>query len=461
MQENKVRISEIFNSRLDPHFYRKEFLKLRNSLDDSKTYRLGDIVEFSNETWDQKSKFEDEFPYIEISEIDIRTGIIQNINWCSLAKAPSRAKMVVHTGDIIISTTRPNRGAISVIPTKFDGYIASTGFSVIRSIKINNLNKEYLYEYLRTSISLRQMLRHSSGGNYPAITQEELKKILIYVPDASIQIKIVKLLSEARIGLQKKINKAANLITSISDILLEELKIKIPDKNSEKVYKTSIENLFNNRIDVEYHQPKYEELEQMLINNPNCTNLSKAFDSNGLVKGYLPKDNERDGNIKYLQIKNVLQDGYIDIQNFAHANNGIYKNSQKLNKNDIIIVATGATIGKVGLWNDENGCYLGGDMFKFQVNKDFYPYYILAYLLSPLGQLQIKRNITGATNGHLSPIDIENLKIIKLSKELQKELSEEYKERLKQAKELRKQADIEFDSVKEKVERIILGKESL
>jgi type I restriction enzyme S subunit len=40
-------------------------------------------------------------------------------------------------------------------------------------------------------LSLKQMLRRASGGNYPAITQEELAKVLIPLPDKATQEAIV------------------------------------------------------------------------------------------------------------------------------------------------------------------------------------------------------------------------------------------------------------------------------
>lgn len=470
MQENKIRISEIFNSRLDPHFYKKEFLELRNSLNNSKTYKLGEVVEFSSETWDQKSKFKDEFPYIEISEIDIITGTIQNINWCPLAKAPSRAKMVVHSGDIIISTTRPNRGAISVIPSKYDGYIASTGFSIIRNIKTNNLNKEYLYEYLRTNISLRQMLRHSSGGNYPAITQEELKKILIYVPDMSAQRKIVKLLSDARIGLQNKLNKAENLITSIRDTLLYELCIKIPDMNSKKVYKTSVENLFSTRIDPKYHQPKYENLEKNIKSNNKKIYSIESLDNicKEVISGQRPKGGVSQilEGIPSIGGEHVFKDGTIAVENLKYIPEDFHQKQlkSKIKPLDIILVKDGATTGKVGIIPEDypyNEANINEHVFILRCKDNIDPYYLLTFLMSDIGQIQIEREISGATIMGITKDSLKNILIPIPSVSIQNSISNEYKKCLELAKQLKSEANSEYEKAKQRVEDIILGKESL
>ncbi len=186
-----IRVSA-FESRLDPHFYLPNFKELLDNIRKTKYAQLENLVEFSKETWNQKDGFENEFPYIEISEIDLSSGKINNVSLVPIAEAPSRAKMVVRENDIIISTTRPNRGAISLIEKDKDGFIASTGFAILRNLKTKDISKEYLFYMLRTQICLLQILQRSSGGSYPAITAEELKNIYIPIPSKEIQQEIVK-----------------------------------------------------------------------------------------------------------------------------------------------------------------------------------------------------------------------------------------------------------------------------
>ncbi len=180
-----------FESRLDPHFYLPNFKALLDNIRKTKNAQLGELIEFSKETWNQKDSFENEFPYIEISEIDLSSGKINNVSMVLISEAPSRAKMVVRTNDIIVSTTRPYRGAISLIDAEKDGNIASTGFAILRNLKTDSISKEYLFYILRTQICLQQMLQRSSGGSYPAITAEELRNIYIPIPDKAIQQEVV------------------------------------------------------------------------------------------------------------------------------------------------------------------------------------------------------------------------------------------------------------------------------
>lgn len=164
---------------------------MREAIEKENNYELGELVEFSRETWDTKSIYSEQFPYIEISSIDTVLGEVVQADYVPVAEAPSRAKMIVRDGDIIISTTRPSRGAIAPISEKENEFIASTGFSVLRDIKNDNLLRDYLLIILRTKLSLLQMEQRTAGGNYPAITTEDLKKIRIVVPSIEKQERII------------------------------------------------------------------------------------------------------------------------------------------------------------------------------------------------------------------------------------------------------------------------------
>lgn len=212
----KQRVSAIIGERYDVQFH----MRIKHIVDTIRTtpHRLlGEIAEFSSEGWDQKSLFDDMFPYIEISSIDILTGKIGEIEPIPIKQAPSRAKKIVRKNDILISTTRPNRGAISIYD-KNEISIASTGFSIIRKVDECVL-KEFLFMALRTPLSLEQMAIRCSGGNYPAIIESELKRIMIPIPPLKVQKEIIETVSKMR-------NKAEQLKKD-SDALYEEAKQEV------------------------------------------------------------------------------------------------------------------------------------------------------------------------------------------------------------------------------------------
>ena len=179
---------QVDSGRFDPHYHLPRFARIEDALSRTQCERLGDIVEFSKETWKPQDHTQSVFRYIEISTVSPQTG---EASWDEVPteEAPSRARMKVRTDDIIVSLTRPHHGSIAHLGPDFDGCIASTGFAVIRSVA-TRLHREYLWSVLRSRVCLSQMLQRASGGNYPAILESELAKLLVPVPNKEVQIRI-------------------------------------------------------------------------------------------------------------------------------------------------------------------------------------------------------------------------------------------------------------------------------
>lgn len=172
-------------NRIDPHFYLPVFMEKVEKIKKRSYARLGELVLFSKETTDFSEFPNGVFEYLEISGVAL--GINEyRTSTTAVNDAPSRAKMKTKAGDIVISTTRPHRGAIAEIID--NGIIASTGFSIIREID-NAIEKGWLLFTLLSRPILLQLLQRSSGGNYPAITEEEIKRICIPLLDLNVQKK--------------------------------------------------------------------------------------------------------------------------------------------------------------------------------------------------------------------------------------------------------------------------------
>ncbi len=173
-------------ARFDPHFHLPAFAQVLRLLAANGSDPLGSLVTFSKETWKPEQHEGDIFRYIEISGVNRETGEATAVE-TPVSDAPSRARMAVVFGDIIVSLTRPHHGSIAQITRELDGGVASTGFAVIREVNEARLLRDYLWCILRTKMCLSQMLQRASGGNYPAITEPELAKVLIPVPDMGVQ----------------------------------------------------------------------------------------------------------------------------------------------------------------------------------------------------------------------------------------------------------------------------------
>jgi len=182
---------------------------------------LGNLIEFRIKLGIKVVFMKMNFLTLEISGIDLYTGEIKNFENIKVIEAPSRAKMIVKYGDIIVSTTRPHRGAIAYIDQQYDNYIASTGFVILRKLKNTNVSKECLFFILRSDLVLQQMLQRSSVVIILLLLVMNLKKIVIPVPSVDIQNEIVNLMQFAYHHKQQIDKVAKELLSGIDGYIMK------------------------------------------------------------------------------------------------------------------------------------------------------------------------------------------------------------------------------------------------
>ena len=244
--------------RFDPRYHSPIFAKNLERVKQKGWRTIADCCEISNETWDREKLFSEQFPYIEIAAINTDDGVISSVDNLPTAEAPSRAQMVVRSGDILVSTTRPTRNAIARVPDEIGRAIASTGFAVIRDVNEDVVSADYFFHALRFSFCTMQFDQRSSGGNYPAITKDDLRKTIIPIPLPEVQRQIVAELDAAYAAKRKADEKAAQLLASIDDVVLSELGIpKLPPQDTslrKRMFTVSAAEVFENRMDAVAYQ---------------------------------------------------------------------------------------------------------------------------------------------------------------------------------------------------------------
>ncbi len=163
-----------------------------------------EVVEIDRESLNHNTRFDYEFDYISLSDVDSDDFKIETTRQV-FATAPSRARRIVRQGDILMSTVRPNLQGFSLLRSKVKDLIASTGFAVITSKGCSN---EYLFQYLFSEGIQRQFHQLLVGSNYPAINSSDVKKLKVPLPPLPEQKAIARLLSTW----DKAIHKTEQLI---------------------------------------------------------------------------------------------------------------------------------------------------------------------------------------------------------------------------------------------------------
>ena len=166
----------------------------------------------------------DTFSYIDVGTLDNVNHLLSSReNIVDAKDAPSRAKKIVETGDVIYSTVRPYLHNICIIDKDFSFTpIASTAFCVMHANE-EVLDNKYLFYWLLT----KEFDKYSNGDPskgalYPAIGEKDLLRGVIPLPAVSEQKAIVEKI-EAVFEILDKINALQNQYASNQEALRSKL----------------------------------------------------------------------------------------------------------------------------------------------------------------------------------------------------------------------------------------------
>lgn len=154
--------------------------------------KLGKICEINKYSINPLDTPQKEFTYIDIDAVENATGYYSTDKKIIGALAPSRARRIVKSDSVVISTVRPNLRGFIYIGQELENTIFSTGFAVLQSVDKEKLINKYLYQLFMYSEDLMgQMLMAMPKGLYPSINKADIESFRIPLPLMDIQKKIV------------------------------------------------------------------------------------------------------------------------------------------------------------------------------------------------------------------------------------------------------------------------------
>ena len=156
--------------------------------------RLGEVCEEKTGMRDPRREPDKHFRYVDITSVDNKVKRIVEARTLLGKDAPSRARQVIRSGDIIVSTTRPNLNAVALVPPELDDQICSTGFCVLRAQ--SDLDSDYLFAFVQTADFVESLSGLVKGALYPAVTDKQVREQLIPLPPLDEQTRIVAMLGE-------------------------------------------------------------------------------------------------------------------------------------------------------------------------------------------------------------------------------------------------------------------------
>lgn len=128
------------------------------------------------------------YKYIELANIG-KSGEITGCDIQDGENLPTRARRLVHQGDVIVSSIEGSLDSCALVTEDYDAALCSTGFYVLRSSK---LNPETLLTLFK-SLPIQQLMKKGCSGTIlTAISKPELEKLPVPIIRQEVQEEIAQ-----------------------------------------------------------------------------------------------------------------------------------------------------------------------------------------------------------------------------------------------------------------------------
>lgn len=399
------------NLRMDAEFYKPKYLKYEKIIENISNDFLFNLANNKYETFNNKSGF---FEYIEISNINLSTGEYQT-EIIESYFAPSRAKKRVKQDDVLISTVRPNRNAVSIILENKSDLVASTGFCKLTA---ENINPNFLFILFKTSIYREFLERYTTATMYPAVSEDDIMNLKIPLFSNNFQLLTENLVN----GIKNNLFKSKSFYQQSQNILLSELGLlDWKPKHKLSFVKNFSDTKVVGRIDAEYFQPKYNEIVDAIKRYDggwdtlaNLVSLKKCIEVG--ASEYLEEG------IPFIRVSNISA---FEITKEKYISEKLYNEiKQHQPEKGEILLSKDATPGIAYYLNKSPEKMIpSGGILRLKLKNDrINGEYLTLVLNSVIMQQQIKRDVGGSVIVHWRPDQVEKTFIPILKNELQEEI---------------------------------------
>lgn len=316
----------------------------------------------------------DEILYIDISSIDNSVQEVNSITSFTMSNAPSRAQQKVEYGDIIVSTVRPNLKNVAFIKQHDSNLVASSGFCVLRTT--DDIERNYLFRYITSDIFTQHLMKLTTGANYPAVRDLDVRDSTIPLPPKSTQLAIVSELDKINELIRLKKEQLKDFDNLAQSLFYEMFGDPVENEKGWEVKK--LKDISREIGDGLHGTPEYSEVDTgcYFINGNNLENGTIVIKENTKMVSEKTKAKH-----------------YIEMDDFT------------------ILVSINGTLGKVAFYNGENvilgksACYI-----KLEAYND--KKYIFELLKSDYFKRYAESECTGTTIRNVSLKSMRNFRCL-------------------------------------------------
>lgn len=181
-------------TRIDADYFQPKYEVLELKLKKHGAKLFSDVITNVPATFNPLAKPDDSFRYVELANINSSIGVIDGYEELLGKEAPSRAKRLLESSDVIVSSVEGSLENVALVDDSQKGYLASTGFFQLRSKEIL---PEVLLVLARSAVFQMQLKKRCTGTILTAVPKDSISDILIPLVTKSTQQRIADLVRKS------------------------------------------------------------------------------------------------------------------------------------------------------------------------------------------------------------------------------------------------------------------------
>ncbi|MBQ4082619.1 MAG: restriction endonuclease subunit S [Clostridia bacterium] len=296
------------------------------------------------------------------------------------------------------------------------------------------------------------------------INKEEYKSFEIVLPPLDIQQKLVDFMDDASASMQSKIYKSENLLSSLSKYVLERLGLSFDFPDKKIIYATKYADI-HSRIDADYYSPEFAHF-RMQIEKSAYEVLTVEAISEKIVSGFAAgKEDQADNlpnsqRVPHLRPFSITPDGELTFNTKKYVPKSRLSNKDYCKRNEVIFNNTNSPelVGKTTVLDADIPCAASNHITRITVKEGINPYYVAAFFNVLLSIGYWKLLCTNFNNqAGVNTDTLKNVKIPVPDITVQQEIADEIQKRRLKARQLKIEAEQEWQAAKDQFEKDLLG----
>jgi restriction endonuclease S subunit len=475
-----VLVDEV-EGRIDPFYYKPEFVRLVKAIKESKFgfLRFEEIIQ--DISGGATPRIEGDFysdsgiPFLRVQNVT-EEGI--NLEDVKFIKKEVHEKMLkrsqLHENELVFTITG-RIGSVTVVPKRFEGNINqhSVRIKLQEIYKNNQILPEYIALFFNLKIGQKLSFRKTTGGTRPALDYEAIKDLVIPIPNLQKQEELLEKTKNAYSLKKSKEVEAQKLLDSLNDYVLNELGIKLPELKDKMCFIAFSKEVEGHRIDPKKYTERPKAILKAIQESKYKNEELRSIISESIA-GEWGADpfNEVSNSSDYILCKVIRNTNFANKTNLDLTDiperliNQSKLNNILLKAGDLLIEKSGGSpiqpVGRIALISQIGDGYTFSNFLQcIRVNKSIcLPEYLFCFLKA-IYSLNYMEYIQNQTTG-IKNLIMEEFLLIPVCLPpiaVQNKIAEEVKNRMQKAEQLQKEAKDELEKAKQEVEKIILGDE--